>query len=225
MEIELSSGASADLHATVGAKRGLVLVSDLLGRRKLFDDLAATLSTTRNMNVMVVEPFRDRAFEPGKAGDQMAERHAAVAQLNDDEVVGDLVDAANRLEVEPVALMGFCLGGMYTFKAAASHRFDRLVSFYGMIRLPDRWRGPGQREPLQLVRHAENPASVLAIVGTADPYTPPDDVDRLIDAGVEVVRYDGAGHGFVHDPSRPEHRSEAAADAWARAHTHLAVRG
>ncbi len=217
MEIELASGTPADLHPSVGAKRGLVIAPDLMGRRKLFDDLAARLSTAQSWNVIVVEPFRGRTFTT----DTTDERHDVVGELDDDDVVGDLVDAANRLEVEPVALVGFCMGGMYAFKAAASHRFDRLVSFYGMIRVPERWQGPGQREPLKLLPHAEDPANVLAIVGTDDPYTPPEDVQELIDLGIEVVRYDGAEHGFVHDPSKASHRSQDAADAWARFHKHL----
>ena len=36
-------------------------------------------------------------------------------------------------------------------------------------------------------------------------------------AGVTVLRYEGADHGFVHDPSRPAHRAEDAADAWQQA--------
>lgn len=218
MEIELSSGTPADLHPSVGAKRGLVIAPDLLGRRKLFDDLAARLAAAQSWNVIVVEPFRGRTFE----SEGTEERHAAVPALDDDDVVGDLVDAANRLEVEPVALTGFCMGGMYAFKAAASHRFDRVVSFYGMIRLPEKWRGPGQREPLQLLDHAADPNQILAIVGTRDPYTPPDDVDQLEAKGVQVVRYQGAEHGFVHDPERPSHRPSDAADAWSRFHKHLA---
>ncbi len=219
MEIELSSGTPADLHPTVGAKRGLVIAPDLMGRRKLFDDLASRLAAAQNWNVVVVEPFRGRSFETTTTD----ERHAVVGELDDDDIVGDLVDAANRLEVEPVALVGFCMGGMYAFKASASHRFDRLVSFYGMIKIPERWHGPGQREPLQLIQHAEDPARILAIIGTEDRYTPPDDVEQLIAAGVEVVQYEGADHGFVHDPTRPNHRPQDAADAWARFHAHLAV--
>lgn len=219
MEIELSSGTPADLHPVVGAKRGLVIAPDLMGRRKLYDDLAARLAAAQSWNVIVVEPFRNMDFSTTDTD----ERHAVVGQLDDDEVVGDLVDAANRLEVEPVALAGFCMGGMYTFKAAASHRFDRLVSFYGMIRVPERWHGPGQREPLQLLGHAENPAHILAIIGTEDPYTPPEDVNDLMAAGVQVVQYEGAEHGFVHDPSRPAHRPADAADAWARFHAHLSL--
>ncbi len=220
MEIELSSGTPADLHPTVGAKRGLVIAPDLMGRRKLYDDMAARLAVAQNWNVVVVEPFRDRTFTT----DTTEERHAVVSELDDDDVVGDLVDAADRLEVEPVALIGFCMGGMYVYKASASLRFDRMVSFYGMIKLPEHWRGPGQREPLQLLRHTENSADVLAIVGTEDHYTPPDHVEELIDVGVQVVQYQGAEHGFVHDPTRPAHRPEDAADAWSRLHAHLAIK-
>ncbi len=219
MEIELASGSLADLHPIVGAKRGLVIAPDLMGRRKLFDDMAAGLSASHAWNVVVVDPFRGRTFTTETSD----ERHAIVPELDDDDVVGDLVDAANRLEVEPVALVGFCMGGMYAFKASASHRFDRIVSFYGMIRLPERWRGPGQREPLQLLDHAADPSAILAIIGTEDPYTPADDVDDLEAKRVEVVRYEGAEHAFVHDKQRPSHRPEDAADAWTRFHRHLSV--
>jgi dienelactone hydrolase len=42
-------------------------------------------------------------------------------------------------------------------------------------------------------------------------------VAALEAAGVTVVRYAGADHGFVHDPDRPVHRADDAADAWRKA--------
>ena len=114
------------------------------------------------------------------------------------------------------------MGGMYTLKAAgnvgsATPRFERAVAFYGMIRVPDRWRGPGHGEPLDALRGPEA-CPVLAIIGDRDVWTPADDVAAL-DAlpNVTVVRYPGAEHGFVHDPDRPAHRPADAADAWRRA--------
>jgi carboxymethylenebutenolidase len=100
--------------------------------------------------------------------------------------------------------------------------FDRAVAFYGMIHLPPDWEGPGQGDPLAA---ATSPAAapVLAIVGSEDPYTPPDHVDELEAAGATVASYEGAGHGFVHDPSRPSHRAAAAADAWERVRAFLDV--
>ena len=44
----------------------------------------------------------------------------------------------------------------------------------------------------------------------------PEDVDALAATGATVARYEGADHGFVHDPSRPAHRADAATDAWER---------
>ncbi|MCY4194312.1 MAG: dienelactone hydrolase family protein [bacterium] len=56
----------------------------------------------------------------------------------------------------------------------------------------------------------------MAIIGTEDPFTPPDDVAALAAAGAQVVSYEGADHGFVHDPVRPAHRPDDAVDAWNR---------
>jgi carboxymethylenebutenolidase len=102
-------------------------------------------------------------------------------------------------------------------KAATTGRFDRAAPFYGMIRVPDAWRGPGQRDALDALAAAPGSAErVLAIVGTNDPYTPAADVRDLEVAGGTVVRYEGAEHGFIHDASRPAHRADDAADAWRR---------
>ena len=59
---------------------------------------------------------------------------------------------------------GFCMGGMYCFKAARSDRFAKIASFYGMIRLPEAWKGPAQGEPLDHLA-AGHPGRVLAIIG------------------------------------------------------------
>jgi carboxymethylenebutenolidase len=54
----------------------------------------------------------------------------------------------------------------------------------------------------------------MAIVGTEDQWTPERDVAELEATGATVVRYADADHGFVHDPGRPAHRADDAADAW-----------
>jgi carboxymethylenebutenolidase len=107
------------------------------------------------------------------------------------------------------------MGGMYVLKTVSTGRFDRHCPFYGMIRVPERWKGPEQAEPLDILRKGDA-SSVLAVIGCDDPYTPPGDVDDLEATGATVVRYEGADHGFAHDPSRPSHRAADAADAWKR---------
>ena len=114
-----------------------------------------------------------------------------------------------------MVVTGFCMGGMLAFKAAASGRFDRAAAFYGMIRLPADWAGGALEQPIESLAAAER-CPTLAIIGTADHFTPADDVLEAEAMGVDVVRYEGAEHGFVHDPSRPTHRADDAADAWRR---------
>lgn len=209
MRIELSTGTSAELARVGGADRGLVLIPDLMGLRPLFDDHVARLAAEQNWTVCAPQVFSGREH---LAAD---ERMAAVCELVDEQVLGDVLAAADATECQTVVVAGFCMGGMYTIKAAAIGRFHRAAAFYGMIRLPEHWKGPGQGEPLELLAGGE-PCPLLAIIGTADPFTPADDVAALKAAGAQVASYEGADHGFVHDPARPAHRPDGAADAWAR---------
>ena len=213
MRTMLPSGTPVEIAEPDGEpSAGLVIAPDIYGLRPLFDDLAARLARERGWRVVAVEPFPDQDLGP-----DVETRQKAVAGLYDDRVLADLVAAADATGCERVGLIGFCMGGMYVFKAAGLGRFDRAVSFYGMIRVPERWRSAGHGEPLDaLDRPGATP--VLAIIGELDPYTPPEDVAALESRpGVTVVRYPGAEHGFVHDPARPAHRPDDAADAWRRA--------
>jgi carboxymethylenebutenolidase len=143
-------------------------------------------------------------------------RMVAAKDLDDERILGDALAAADATGCAVVNIIGFCMGGMYTLKAVKTERFHRHVPFYGMVHVPDNWRGPGQGDPLDAVRQGDS-WRVLAVVGTADPFTPPDVVDELESVGVTVVRYHGADHAFVHDPDRPVHNAQYAIDAWARA--------
>jgi len=207
--ITLPSGVPARLARPAQGEptAGLVIAPDIGGLRPLFDDLCQRLADEQGWVVCAPEPF------PGRETMTLDERMTAVAGLTDDIQVGALVEAAGATGLEPVGLIGFCMGGMYTLKGAGTGRFHRCVAFYGMIRVPENWQGDGQGAPLAAVT-AAGASPVLAIIGTADPYTPADHVDDLEATGAQVVRYDGAEHGFVHDPSRPAHRADDAADAW-----------
>lgn len=215
MDFLLPSGTPAYVARSDGETRGLVVIPDIWGLRPLFTQMCDDLATRTGWSVASFEPFPDSDL-PGE-GDPEAgpARFAAMSELSDARLLGDAVALADAIGVDAVGLIGFCMGGMYALKGAATGRFDRCAAFYGMIRVPETWRGPGQGEPLAAL--AERGATeVMAVVGTVDPYTPDVDVQALRDAGVEVVVYEGADHGFVHDPSRPTHRADDAADAWER---------
>ena len=222
VRVDLPSGTPAELALTDGpALRGVVVIPDIGGMRPLFDELAASLAAKRRWATVVFEPF------PGRVLPTIDDRFAAVPTLTNDRLVGDAVAAADlvteRAGVERVAVIGFCMGGMYAYKAAATGRFDRAVPFYGMIRLPLAWRGAAQGEPLDALG-GPGTCPVLSVIGDRDPYTPPEDVAELGRFGplVTPVRYPEAEHGFVHDPSRPAHRPDDAADAWRRVADFLA---
>jgi carboxymethylenebutenolidase len=223
MRVTLPSGTPAEVALpSVQAIRGVVVYPDIHGLRPLFDDLATGLAEQREWAVAEVELFPE--LDPGASVD---DRFAAVPNLDDGRILADAAAAADllveRAGVSRVAVMGFCIGGMYAYKAAASTRFDRAVSFYGMIRIPAAWRGEGQREPLVALGDS-HVCPVLAVVGGMDPYTPHDDVAELRRFGalVRVLPFPEAEHGFVHDPARPAHRPGDAAAAWAAAADFLA---
>jgi carboxymethylenebutenolidase len=197
----------------------VVLVPDILGVRPLFDDVCRRLAT-HGIAVCAPEPF---AHLEGYESLDVPARQGRAKELVDEVQLDDLERAANLLVVEDgasdVFVLGFCMGGMYTLKAAATGRFERAVAFYGMIRVPDGWRSETQRDPLET---AGITCATLGIFGGADPMTPTADLDALRDAWAglpdhEVVVYPEAEHGFVHDPDRPAHRPDDAADAWRRA--------
>jgi carboxymethylenebutenolidase len=220
MRITLPSGTPAEFAQPDGPPTmGLVIAPDIFGLRPLYDDLVARLARDWNMSVCAVEPFPGRDLGP-----DIGPRSALVASIDDALHFADLEAAADQLAMRSgvgrVGLLGFCLGGMYCHKAARSDRFDRIVSFYGMIRVPGGWQSATQAEPLDILAagHADR---VLAVIGELDPYTPPDDVVALESVGVATVRYPQAEHGFAHDPARPAHRSDDAADAFARSRVWL----
>lgn len=204
---------------------GVVLHPDVMGIRPLFDDLCRRLAT-HGVAVCAPEPFA-HLTDPTSL-DAMA-RMERVKDLEDAVQIGNLERAADWLvvhdDVSDVAVLGFCMGGMYALKAAASGRFDRAVAFYGMIRVPEAWRGPDLAEPLDGIADA---CPTLVIFGSEDQWTPALDIDALRETwrdrpDCEIVVYEGADHGFVHDAERPAHRADDAKDAWSRALRFLGV--
>jgi carboxymethylenebutenolidase len=216
MRITLPSGTPAELATPSDPPaRGLVVVPDIGGLRPLFDGHVARLCADTGWAVCAFELW------PGREHLAVQDRLGEGGTLDDDRVLGDAVAAADATGATAVGIVGFCMGGMYALKASATGRFDRVVSFYGMVRVPSMWAGPGQGEPLAAV--AASPGTpVLELAGTVDPWLPAADLAALEEAGATVVRYEGADHGFAHDPDRPAHRPDDAADAWRRALAHLA---
>ncbi len=201
---------------------GVVVHPDIMGVRPLFEDMARRIAS-HGLAVAVVEPFARIDSATRAATDDVAARMGWISQLDDRDQLGDLEAAADLLVVEDdvarVGVLGFCMGGMYALKAAATGRFDAAVAFYGMIRAPENWRGLRLADPLAT---AADVCPTLAIFGSADDFTPAADIDALRAAWAgrddcEIVVVEGAEHGFVHVPERPAHRPDDAERLWNRA--------
>jgi carboxymethylenebutenolidase len=223
MRITLPSGTSAELaRPDATPTRGVALHPDIMGLRPLFDDLCARLAADHSWTVCAIEPF------PGQEEVPLEARLGAPVDV--DRVLGDLQAAADATGADRVAVMGFCMGGMQTFRAAgatvlrassATNRFDRAVAFYGMIVPPPQWSVPGN-DPLEALARSEA-CPTLAILGGQDKWTPAEHIGLLRKLpNVEIASYPDADHGFVHDASRPAHRAADAADAWRRVTEFLA---
>lgn len=205
---------------------GIALHPDIMGIRPLFDDICRRLAT-HGFAVCAPEPFTRapaaiRAPAPDAAPD-VPGRMAAWGHLDDEVQLGDLGAAADYVivhdDVQRVSVMGFCMGGMQALKAAADDRYHRAVSFYGMPVPPEPMLGPRMRRPLDT---AAAVVPTLAVFGEVDGLIPPSAVEALRAAWVDrpdcrIVVYPEADHGFCHDPARPVHRADDAADAWAQA--------
>lgn len=219
MRTTLATGTPAEIaRPTTGeAMGGLVLWPDIFGLRPLFDAHAQRLADDHRWVVVVPELY------PGEEHLTLEERHGRAATFSDADKLADAVAAADATGFEHVGVLGFCMGGMYAMKSLASYHFTRAVSFYGMVRVPEQWSGGGQGDAIDVVcaRREHGDLRLLALFGTEDPWCPLDQVDELEAAGAEVVRYEGADHGWAQDPDRPNYRANEAADAWARAERFL----
>lgn len=209
----LPSGTAAVSCVTDGAERALVIIPDIMGLRPLFEEHTLRLARENDWSVCCFEIYAENPHY------ELEERFAHAGELEDYRVLGDAIAAADALAEDtdmPVGIIGFCMGGMYVNKSVATGRFDRAVSFYGMIQVPETWKSDTQREPLECM--AEGDASkLLAVIGEDDDYTPADEVASLREAGVQIASYPSCDHGFAHDPDREAHRPEEAADAWSKA--------
>ena len=188
------------------------------------NDYVAQVSST-----LAAAGYAAMAFDIYSRGDAPADLsspdriQAAVAALDDDRVTADVVAAGRHmaeLTQGPVAVLGFCVGGLYAYLASCGDVYAAAVTFYGMIRYAPGIAASKQADPID---HAESvQAPLLGHFGSLDGWCPPEHVrelgERLAAAGKvhELYEYPGAGHAF-HEFHRPQvYRPVAAADAWRR---------
>lgn len=140
------------------------------------------------------------------------------ADLDTDQFANDLADTIAVLKARAectgkIGVMGFCLGGKFTYLSATRHRIDAAVSYYGV----------------QIDQHldeAENlNCPILMHFAGIDPHVPQDTVDAIrahMGAwdNVDIHVYPGAEHGFNRH-GYPSYSEAAAAPARERTLAHF----
>ncbi|HXG53594.1 MAG TPA: dienelactone hydrolase family protein [candidate division Zixibacteria bacterium] len=151
-----------------------------------------------------------------------SELQKAIAMMNrlqDPKVMDDVGAAIRHLKSQSdlkggaVGVVGFCMGGRFTYLAAAHHSRDvkAAVCFYG--------GGIPMGNPSPLSRTGEIACPICLFFGEKDPLIPKEHVDRikaeLMAKGrnFEMVVYPDATHGFFCD-ERPSYHEASARDAW-----------
>jgi len=222
--VELGAFVAPEAAAPVP---GVVMIHDVWGLSDHTRDLTRRLAG-EGFAVLAIDLYRreppEKIEDPG----------AFMRALSDPQVLDDLAAAARFVAARPettsrVAVLGFCMGGMYALMAACGDRgFAAAVPFYGLLSHshgllrdpagPDPKRKP--REPLAMASQLCCP--MLAFFGDEDEFVPMDDVRALerelakAPARAEVVIVPGAGHAFMNDTRPAAYRPAAAAEAWRR---------
>ncbi len=116
------------------------------------------------------------------------------ADLDTDQFADDLADtiAALRMRAEctgKVGVVGFCLGGKFTYLSATRHAIDAAVSYYGV------------QIDLHLDEADNLNCPILMHFAGLDPHVPQDAVDAIRARmgawdNVDIHVYPGAEHGF-----------------------------
>jgi carboxymethylenebutenolidase len=132
-----------------------------------------------------------------------------VAALTRDQVLDDLAVAGAALRdlgARRLGVMGFCMGGHFTWQAALhGDIYDAAVGFYGANIASDL----GQPR-----------CPTLLFFGGNDEWIPSEDIAAVAAHHPDTVVYPQAGHGFLRDGSE-DYVPEAAADAWTRMGAHF----
>lgn len=195
---------------------GVVILPDVRGLYPFYTDLAERFAQAGHHAIAIDYFGRTAGLGPR---DEDFEYMPHVQQLKVPQVQHDVAAAIEALRertgAQAVATVGFCLGGMHSFLAAASEELglSKVVGFYGILVARDDFPGP-------LERVGEMRCPVLGLFGQEDQAIPVEQVERfgsaLSETGLEhqLHVYPGAPHSFF--DRRQEQYAEASEDAWRR---------
>ena len=132
------------------------------------------------------------------------------------------LEADKATDGKPIACVGFCMGGMVSFLAAAEVGVQAAISFYGGG-IP-----PNPRSGGLLERTSELRAPILFFWGGKDQHIGPEKQNQVTESlraankSYVSVEFSDADHGFFCD-QRASYNAQAAAQGWALSLEFLSV--
>ena len=203
-------GAYCARPANGDARVGLVVIQEIFGVNSHIRSVCDRLAESGFLAIAPDMFHRQRpAVELGYGEQDIATGFGLKQQLADEDALCDLQAASSWLRsegVDKVGVVGFCMGGYYTFLSAARLQPDGAVAYYG--------GGIGD-----LLDEADSiSCPILFHFGNLDAHIPPEVVDavekRTASLDARVFRYD-ADHGFNCD-QRGSYDDSSAQLAWQR---------
>jgi len=196
----------------------VIVIMEAFGLNSHIKDVTARVA--REGYVAVAPDLYYRFGSPIIPYEDLPKAIGYLQQLRDDKIMGDVSVAIAHLKRQPfvsadrIGIMGFCMGGKFTFLAAAKHADDikAAVSFYGggiAADAPD--------APINLAGQIKHP--ILCFFGEKDPLIPIEQAKKVEETIKrpgklhDVKIYTGATHGFFCN-ERQSYHPEAAKDAW-----------
>ena len=140
-------------------------------------------------------------------------------RLQDPKVMSDVgavishLKSQSYVKANAVGVTGFCMGGRFTYLAAAHHNKDihAAVAFYG--------GGIPMGKPSPLERTGEIGCPISLFFGAKDQLIPQEHVEKIVKALTDQKKkfthkvYPEAGHGFFCN-ERGSYHADSAKDAW-----------
>ena len=192
---------------------GIIVLHEIFG---VTDFIKSRVNFFGERGFAAIAPDLYWRIDPGASYDYAADWDKAMAtrsSLDDDQAVADVGACAAALRARPecsgeIAVVGYCLGGLLAYLAAAQLDLDAAVSYHG-VRIESR-----------LEEAAKVGTPLLFHFCGRDKYVPREAVAQIKEAlaghpRVEFFDYPDADHGFTRE-GQPVFQADAAALAHER---------
>jgi carboxymethylenebutenolidase len=211
--------SATECKPTGEVKGAVLVIQEAFG---LTDHIANVCQRFANEGYVAIAPaMYHRQGSPIVDYNDMKAAMAVLNKLTCEDVRADTNAALSYLNQqgfadENIGVVGFCIGGVFSFYASTSHKLGAAATFYGTL-------GQGRVGFAPVIEQVPTMKTPwIGFFGDQDQGIPTDDVEQMkvavksVTVPTEIHRYAEAGHGF-HCDARPANYDESAAkDAWSK---------